>query len=42
MDRRQHWERVYQTKDSTELSWFQADPSMSLRLLDAGGLAGGS
>jgi hypothetical protein len=42
MDRKQHWEHVYQTRDSTEVSWFQADPTTSLRLLDAGGLTGGS
>lgn len=40
MDRKRHWERVYQTKGPTEVSWFQADPTASLRLLDAGGLTG--
>lgn len=42
MDCKQHWEHVYQTKGVGEVSWFQADPRTSLRLLDTGGLTGGS
>ena len=42
MDRKQHWEHVYQTKGAAEVSWFQADLTTSLRLLDTGGLTGGS
>jgi hypothetical protein len=38
MDRKQHWEHIYQTKAATEISWFQAEPTLSLRLLDAAGL----
>ena len=38
MDRKQHWEHVYETKGPTAVSWFQAEPATSLRLLDAGGL----
>jgi hypothetical protein len=42
MDRKQHWERVYETKAATEVSWFQSEPVLSLRLLDAAGLNAGS
>ena len=38
MDRKQHWEHVYQTKGPAEVSWFQEAPTLSLRLLDAAGL----
>lgn len=30
---RDHWERVYGTKKSTEVSWYQPTPDLSLRLL---------
>ncbi|MCU0719957.1 MAG: hypothetical protein MUC83_09665, partial [Pirellula sp.] len=33
MDRRQHWENVYQTKSSTEVSWYEPDPKQSLDLI---------
>ena len=35
MDRKEHWEHVFRTKGPAELSWFQAEPTTSLRLLDA-------
>jgi hypothetical protein len=38
MERKQHWERVFESKLPTEVSWFQREPSLSLRLLDAAGL----
>jgi SAM-dependent methyltransferase len=38
MDRRQHWEEIYWTKPSDGVSWFQAEPSLSLRLLEGAGL----
>jgi len=38
MDRKAHWERVYTTKASDQVSWFQPEPSVSLRLLDGAGL----
>lgn len=48
MDRRTHWNDVYRTNSSTQVSWFEADPRMSLdlvlsvapnggRLIDVGG-----
>jgi hypothetical protein len=42
MDWKQHWERVYETKAASEVSWFQREPTLSLRMLDAAGLHSGS
>jgi SAM-dependent methyltransferase len=40
--RREHWDTVYRTKRETGLSWYQADPRLSLELLaDALPAAGG-
>ncbi len=33
MDPRQHWEEVYSQKAEQDLSWFQAEPSLSLELI---------
>jgi len=33
-DRVAHWENVYSTKQTTEVSWFEAEPTTSLTLLD--------
>lgn len=33
MDRKQHWENVYQTKNSTEVSWYEPNPTQSLELI---------
>lgn len=38
MDSKEHWEHLYQTKADTDVSWFQAEPALSLRLLEAAGL----
>jgi fatty-acid desaturase len=38
MDRKNHWEHVYTTRASDQVSWFQADPAMSLALLEQVGL----
>jgi SAM-dependent methyltransferase len=37
VDRRAHWEGVYTTKPSTEVSWYQAEPARSLELLAEAG-----
>jgi hypothetical protein len=42
MERKQHWERAYETTDATAVSWFQPEPTLSLRLLEAGGLRAGT
>ena len=33
MSRKAHWEQVWTTKPSTEVSWYQPDPTTSLALL---------
>ena len=33
MDARTHWERIYEAKDPTEVSWYQSDPTISLDLI---------
>jgi hypothetical protein len=38
MERKPHWEQLYETKGPTEVSWFQSEPTLSLRLLEAAGL----
>ena len=38
MDRKGHWGHLYRTKADTDVSWFQAEPALSLRLLEAAGL----
>lgn len=38
MERRQHWNTVYGTKAEGDVSWFEARPDVSLRLLDAAGI----
>lgn len=37
-DRRSHWENVYTTRDDTEVSWFEAEPGLSLQMIAATGL----
>ena len=38
MDRKSHWDSIYQTKAAEAVSWFQAEPTVSLKFLDDGGL----
>ncbi len=33
MDKTAHWENVYQTKNSTDVSWYEPDPKQSLDLI---------
>lgn len=35
---KEHWERVYETKEPTELSWFQSAPSKSVAMIRATGV----
>ena len=37
-DRKQHWERVYTSKSSLEVSWYQAEPRLSLELIEHSGI----
>ncbi len=39
MDRKAHWQHVYRTKAADEVSWFQPEPTISARLLEAAGLS---
>jgi hypothetical protein len=38
MDRKAHWDDVYRTKASEEVSWFQDEPAASLAMLAGVGL----
>ena len=39
MDRKAHWEGVYTMKAADDVSWFEQQPTVSARLLDAAGLS---
>lgn len=36
--RESHWEKVYTTKGEREVSWFEENPELSLRLIDEAGI----
>lgn len=38
IDRKAHWDKVYQSKVSEELTWYQARPETSLRLIESADL----
>ena len=38
MDRKQHWNHVFETKAEEDVSWFEALPETSLQMLEAAGL----
>jgi hypothetical protein len=42
MERKQHWEAVYTAKDERAVSWYEAAPMLSLRLIEAAGLKPGT
>ncbi len=42
MDARSHWERVYGTKPADAVSWYQAEPAVSLELIGAARLPAGA
>ncbi|MDX8338687.1 class I SAM-dependent methyltransferase [Draconibacterium sp. IB214405] len=33
MDRKKHWEEIYKSKNTTQVSWFQASPTTSLQFV---------
>src|SRR5512134_3441137 len=39
MNRREHWNRVYQTRAPDSVSWYQRRPDVSLELIVASGIA---
>lgn len=38
MPRQEHWDTVYSTRGEREVSWFEAAPATSVRLIEAAGL----
>jgi ubiquinone/menaquinone biosynthesis C-methylase UbiE len=38
METKTHWENVYETKDATEVSWFQENPELSLQMIEQTGV----
>ena len=38
MDRKAHWQGVYETKAPEGVSWFQETPTVSARLLQSAGI----
>lgn len=38
MERKEHWQLVYQTKTPDDVSWFQTQPALSLKLIEASGV----
>jgi len=38
MNRKEHWEQVYRNKSPLEVSWYQAEPTLSLQLITNTGL----
>ena len=39
MERKAHWNAVYETRSDRDLSWFETLPDVSLRLMEAAGLS---
>ncbi len=39
MERKDHWETVYQTKSPTEVSWYEPTPEKSLELITKAGIS---
>jgi hypothetical protein len=37
-DQKHHWEQIYTARPSHELSWYQADPRLSLELIQRSGV----
>ncbi|TVT52454.1 MAG: class I SAM-dependent methyltransferase [Sedimenticola thiotaurini] len=37
-DRKAHWEKVYSTKASDDVSWFQPEPTRSMALINSAGI----
>lgn len=38
MDRHEHWQRIYTSKAEDDVSWFEALPEVSLRMMESAGL----
>ncbi|MGH2759814.1 MAG: class I SAM-dependent methyltransferase [Actinomycetota bacterium] len=35
MDTRRHWEQIYESKPATDVSWYQPEPAVSMRLIES-------
>ena len=33
-DRKEHWEQIYSDRNPLEVSWYQKEPAVSLRLIE--------
>jgi SAM-dependent methyltransferase len=42
IDRKKHWQKVYESKTEDQMSWFQPRPEMSLRLIRETGVSPGA
>jgi hypothetical protein len=42
MDTKAHWEQVYSTRRSDQVSWFEETPSLSLNILEHAGIGPGT
>jgi SAM-dependent methyltransferase len=42
MQRREHWDLVFNTKGERQVSWFEALPAVSLRMMESAGLTTGT
>jgi trans-aconitate methyltransferase len=38
-DRKKHWETIYQTKNFTDVSWYQSKPKTSIDLIERAGIS---
>ncbi|MCP4584221.1 MAG: class I SAM-dependent methyltransferase [candidate division Zixibacteria bacterium] len=38
MDLKSHWNKIYKSKTPSELTWFQSEPSLSLKLIELSGI----
>ena len=38
MNQKEHWNSVYETKATEDVSWFQERPTTSLKLIEATGI----
>lgn len=42
MENKTHWEKIYHTKDSAQVSWYQLHPRLSLRYIQSTGVGHGA
>jgi len=38
VNRREHWDTIFRTRDDADVSWFEAYPTVSLQMIDAAGV----